>query len=185
MPSYLTPEPLEAILAEPGPIVEIKTELGVIRIKLRPKHAPQTVESFIELAKAGFHDGLLIYAVEPNEEIWLGDPATRAHDPDLFGTNPLGTTLPREISLPHAKGAVAVLGTEEPDYTRDDHPYVPLDGTQFRICIEEKPEYTSLYTVFGHVVGGLEVARDISRMEQNDLMELAQPVEYKIVFLEE
>jgi len=54
--------------------VTITTDRGQIIADLDPKLAPNTVNHFVQLTKAGFYDGLTFHRVEPGFVIQGGDP---------------------------------------------------------------------------------------------------------------
>ena len=57
--------------------VIIKTDFGSIKFALLPDLAPETVRSFLELAKSGFYNGTLFHRVIPGFMIQGGDPNTK------------------------------------------------------------------------------------------------------------
>lgn len=57
---------LEDNLEEGDPIAIITTSLGVIKVVLYPEVAPNTVQSFIDLAESGYYDGTYIFRVQPD-----------------------------------------------------------------------------------------------------------------------
>ena len=62
------------IEAVDGPIATIKTNLGDMRIKLFPEHAPKTVANFIALSKDGYYDGVIFHRIIKDFMIQGGDP---------------------------------------------------------------------------------------------------------------
>jgi peptidyl-prolyl cis-trans isomerase B (cyclophilin B) len=46
-----------------GPVVEMKTSLGMIVIELDEKAAPKTVENFLEYVKSGHYEGMVFHRV--------------------------------------------------------------------------------------------------------------------------
>ncbi|MBJ8325683.1 bifunctional Cof-type HAD-IIB family hydrolase/peptidylprolyl isomerase [Streptococcus pacificus] len=57
-----------------GPVAIIKTNLGDLKLKLFPKHAPKTVANFIALSKDGYYDGVIFHRVINDFMIQGGDP---------------------------------------------------------------------------------------------------------------
>lgn len=55
---------LENNIEEGTPIAIIKTSLGEIRAVLYPEEAPNTVQSFIDLAESGYYDNTYIFRVQ-------------------------------------------------------------------------------------------------------------------------
>ena len=98
----------------------IETERGDIRIQLLPDVAPETVNSFVFLAREGFYDGLTFHRVIPGFVAQGGDPSgTGAGGP--------GYTLPDEFSdRPFKDGSVGMAKAPRPNSA----------GSQFFICLK-------------------------------------------------
>ena len=86
-------------------------------------------------------------------------------DPAGDGTGGPGYTLEAEIdpSLKHVTGAVATarLGDRV-------NPERRSSGSQFYICLGPQPHLDGGYTIFGQVVGGMEV---VEKIQKGDRME--------------
>ncbi len=65
--------------------------------------------------------------------------------------------IPAEIKLTHDVGAVAMA--RAPDAV---NPKRSSNGSQFYICLQECPSLDAMYTVFGHVIKGIDVANKIA-----------------------
>ena len=123
----------------------IVTSQGEIVFTFFPDDAPQTVASFIKLARNSFYDGLTFHRVEPGFVIQGGCPQGT-------GTGGPGYRLKAEFNdRLHDAGAVAMARAQSPDSA----------GSQFYICLEDAHFLDRQYTVFGHVTSGLDVARRI------------------------
>lgn len=127
----------------------IYTAKGEIVVELDPAAAPQTVNNFVFLARKGFYDGLTFHRVEPGFVIQGGDPLGT-------GSGGPGYTIPAEIGLPHVEGAIAMARL--PD---DVNPERASSGSQFYITLAPTPFLDNAYTVFGHVVEGMDVVKAI------------------------
>jgi cyclophilin family peptidyl-prolyl cis-trans isomerase len=107
--------------------------------------------------------------VIPNFIIQGGDPNTRGGDRSRYGQGDPGYTVPPEIKLHHDRGAVAMARL--PDSV---NPQRYSNGSQFYICVAPAPSLDGQYTVFGHVIAGMDVADRISRQpadKRNDPVE--------------
>jgi cyclophilin family peptidyl-prolyl cis-trans isomerase len=124
----------------------IETTKGEIEVELRPQFAPESVNNFFVLARLGYWDGFPIVYVEPDFLILTGSPAERA-DSDI------GYTLPLEIGMPNSEGAVGFL------YRSDVN---ASSGSQFYILLEENLQLDGSFTVFGYVIEGLDVVRELT-----------------------
>jgi len=130
----------------------IETERGDIRIQLFPDVAPETVNSFVFLAREGFYDGLTFHRVIPGFVAQGGDPTGTG------GGGP-GYTIPAEFGdRPFKEGSVGMARKQLPN----------SGGSQFFICLkpqEGSPDcapLTGSYTLFGEVVEGMDVAESLT-----------------------
>ena len=55
-------------------VAVIKTNLGDIKVKFFPEHAPKAVENFITHAKNGYYNGIIFHRVIKDFMIQGGDP---------------------------------------------------------------------------------------------------------------
>jgi len=131
----------------------IVTARGNIVIRLEAAQAPQTVNNFVYLARQGFYDGLTFHRVEKQP----GFSLIQGGDPLGNGTGGPGYTVPAEIELSHNEGAIAMARTSD-----QVNPQRASSGSQFYICLEPIHQLDGAYTVFGYVVEGLEVAKQIA-----------------------
>ena len=124
---------------------------GEIRMEFYPGDAPKTVENFVTLAKKGFYDGLTFHRVVPDFVVQGGCP-------NGTGTGGPGYQIKAEFNTQkHLRGTVAMARSQHPDSA----------GSQFYICYGSTPHLDGNYTVFGHVVAGME---HVDRIEQGDRM---------------
>lgn len=64
---------LDVVKAE-GPVAHIKTNHGVLNVKLFPEIAPRTVANFVALSKDGYYDGIIFHRIIKDFMIQGGDP---------------------------------------------------------------------------------------------------------------
>jgi cyclophilin family peptidyl-prolyl cis-trans isomerase len=129
----------------------MQTSCGTITFSLDAKAAPNTVASFVFLARKGFFDGMVFHrVVDSIDVIQTGDPLGT-------GSGGPGYTIPDELpKSPHyAPGVVAMAKGQAPD----------SGGSQFFIITG--PQGSGLdnnpaYTIFGDVQRGLDVAKQIN-----------------------
>ena len=141
----------------PGEVVVLDTSFGRMVIELDDFAAPKTCANFRKLVAAGFYNGTIFHRVIPQFIIQGGDPNTRSQNRALYGLGDPGYTLPSEIKLDHDRGAVAMARL--PDAA---NPQRYSNGSQFYICVAACPSLDGQYTVFGHVIEGLDVADRIA-----------------------
>ncbi len=129
-----------------------------IRIEFYPEDAPKTVENFVTLAKKGFYDTLTFHRVVPDFVVQGGCPKGD-------GTGGPGHTVKAEFNKQkHVRGSVAMARSQHPDSA----------GSQFYITYGATPHLDGSYTVFGHVVSGME---HVDRIKQGDRMKTVAIVE--------
>jgi peptidylprolyl isomerase/peptidyl-prolyl cis-trans isomerase B (cyclophilin B) len=140
-------------------VVVIETSLGRIIIELDDFAAPKTCKNFRQLIADGFYNNTVFHRVIPNFIIQGGDPKSKssASDRNSYGLGSPGYTIPPEIALKHDRGAVAMARL--PDSL---NPQRESNGSQFYICLAPCPSLDDQYTVFGHVIQGLDVAQKIA-----------------------
>jgi cyclophilin family peptidyl-prolyl cis-trans isomerase len=151
-PLRLPPEFFESdrLLHPPySPHAYIETRRGVIEIELNVVDAPFTTHSFIELARAGFYNGVRVHRLVPNFVMQAGDPRGD-------GEGGPGFTIRDEFSpLPYVRGTVGMaLGGRE------------TGGSQFFIALSPQPHLDGRYTVFAKVVQGFEILDAISPQDE-------------------
>ena len=127
-----------------SPHAFIETDRGTIEIELAILDAPQTVASFIALARKGFFNGVAIHRVVPDFVVQDGDPRGD-------GEGGPGYTIRDELNQrPYLRGTVGMaLDWED------------TGGSQFFITHSPQPHLDARYTVFGHVVNGMDAVDKI------------------------
>jgi peptidyl-prolyl cis-trans isomerase B (cyclophilin B) len=128
----------------------IATNRGTIELELYPQHAPQTVNNFVFLAGQGFYDGVTFHRVIEDFMIQTGDPTGT-------GRGGPGYRFADECKgnpLKHERGVIS-MANAGPN----------TNGSQFFITHVATPHLNGKHTVFGKVVGGLDV---VDAVEQGD-----------------
>jgi peptidyl-prolyl cis-trans isomerase B (cyclophilin B) len=132
--------------------VSIETNRGTIELALYPKHAPQTVNNFVFLAKQGYYDGVKFHRVIADFMIQTGDPTAT-------GRGGPGYTFGDELKnnpLKHERGVISMANAGP-----------STNGSQFFITHVPTPHLNGKHTVFGKVTKGLEV---VDAIRQGDAM---------------
>jgi cyclophilin family peptidyl-prolyl cis-trans isomerase len=156
------PVPLE-VPAGDGTAVRFVTELGDIVIGLFNESAPVAAENFLNLARAGFYDGVGFHRAVPGFVLQGGDP-------DGTGSGGPGYTIEdEEVVGQYGRGVVAMARTQAPD----------SQGSQFFIVLDDAAEPAleayRTYVIFGRVVEGMDVVDAIvEAREPSD--QIADPV---------
>ncbi len=150
-------EECEDNCSEPNRIVNITTNWGMIKFELYEIRAPITTENFIMLTEDKFYNGIKFHRIIDDFVIQTGDPNTRDNNPYNDGSGGSDQTIPLEIhdELTHIDGAVGMARSTDPDSA----------SSQFYICDGEQHGLDGDYAVFGIVIEGMEVVREIARAE--------------------
>lgn len=128
----------------------IETTYGKIRFKFYSQDAPVTVQRIVELINQGFYDGLTFHRVIPNFVIQGGDPEGN-------GTGGSGKKLNAEFNKrKHIEGTLAMARAADP-HSAD---------SQFYIVLSPQPHLDNNYTVFGQVIEGMDLAKQIRPGDQ-------------------
>jgi cyclophilin family peptidyl-prolyl cis-trans isomerase/HEAT repeat protein len=134
-----------------SPHAFIETTKGTIEIELTVLDAPQTVQNFIALARRNYFNGLQVHRVVPNFVVQDGDPQGD-------GSGGPGYTIRDELNdRPFIRGTVG-MALSGPD----------TGGSQYFIMHSPAPHLDAKYTVFGHVVNGMDV---VDRIQQLDVIQ--------------
>jgi cyclophilin family peptidyl-prolyl cis-trans isomerase len=182
--------------AEEPAFVRLHTESGDILLVLYPQLAPFHVGNFLHLVRTGFYDGTRFHRIVEGFVIQGGDPNSKDDDPrndgqggprarDVLDADELAVVdkanqvlaargyqgLEGEVHLRaefsptvrHVRGTLSMARGQDVDSA----------GSQFFICVAEQPALDGKYTVFGHVVSGLDtvdriVSAEVSPMGQRD-----------------
>lgn len=127
--------------------VVIETGKGAIKFLLYESEAPLTTSNFIELAERGFYDGLTFHRVEPGFVVQGGDPQGTG-----MGGSEKKIKLEVSPGLKHGDaGAVAMARSQHPDSA----------SSQFYITLGPAAFLDGNYAVFGRVIDGMDVVRQL------------------------
>lgn len=122
----------------------IFTNRGEVRVRLDPAEAPYTVWNFATLAEKGWFDGLVFHRVVPDFVAQTGDPRG-----DGWGGP--GWEIPDEINPISYESGTLGMALSGPD----------TGGSQWFITLSPQYHLDGGYTAFGHVVSGMQAARDL------------------------
>lgn len=174
-------------------LVEMETDLGTMTIQLS-NATPQHRDNFLKLAEEGYFDGMLFHRVIEGFMIQGGDPDSKKAKPEqALGMGGPGYTVPAEMvdSLVHVRGALCAARQGDqvnPQKRSSGSQFYIVQGKSLTLAELEMLEarkgirYTKAqrdaylamggtptldreYTVFGHVVNGLDVIDKIAGTE--------------------
>ena len=174
-------------------LVELSTKYGKMVIQLSDE-TPEHRDNFIKLVEEGFYNGLLFHRVMNGFMIQGGDPNSRNASSDTrLGSGGPGYQISGnfETSMAHTKGAIAAA--RQPDQVNPERKssgsqfYIvhggPVNESSLRRQEAKMDKYYSpevkaaylknggtpfldgLYTVFGHVISGMEVIDKIAGVQ--------------------
>ena len=131
-------------------IAVFETTMGNFKIELLDDKTPITVKNFIDLSKKGFYDGVIFHRVIDGFMIQGGDPKGN-------GTGGPGYTIPDEFdpALKHDDEGILSMANAGPN----------TGGSQFFITLAATPWLDNHHAVFGKVIEGMDVVRDIGHTQ--------------------
>jgi peptidylprolyl isomerase len=133
----------------PEDTIYLDLEKGRVTIQTRPDLAPNHVARIKELARKGFYDGIVFHRVIDGFMAQTGDPTGT-------GTGGSGQHLDAEFNdEPHVRGTCSMARAQNPNSA----------DSQFFICFDDARFLDKQYTVWGHVIDGMELVDQIKRGE--------------------
>ena len=135
-----SPDWLAIVSPRFSPRVFLDTDKGTVELELTVLDAPLTVSNFSALARKGFFNNIPIHRV-------VSDFVVQDGDPRGDGESGPGYTIRDEINQhPYLRGTVGMALD-----------WQDTGGSQFFITHSPQPHLDGRYTVFGHVVNGMDV----------------------------
>ncbi len=125
----------------------LHTSKGDIAFELLPKSAPLAVNSFVFLARQGYFDGVTFHRVLPGFVAQGGDPTGS-------GMGGPGYKFDNEID--------PALNFDGPGIVAMANAGPNTNGSQFFITYAPAPKLDGDYTIFGQVVTGMEVVKNLT-----------------------
>jgi cyclophilin family peptidyl-prolyl cis-trans isomerase len=131
-----------------NPTVTFDTNAGTFRAELFQDRAPGTAENFITLAEKGFYDGLIFHRVIDGFMIQGGCP-------DGTGRGGPGYAIDDEFhpELRHDSEGTLSMANAGPN----------TGGSQFFVTLAPTDWLDNRHAVFGRVVEGMDVVREIGK----------------------
>lgn len=143
------------------PMVTLHTSKGDIVIELLPEKAPITVANFLSYARSGFYDGTIFHRVMRRFVIQGG-----GFTADMV-EKPNGEAIINESKtsgLRNDRWTVAMARTDDPNSARSQF----FINMRMNLSLDARMGRDG-YAVFGQVVEGQHVARDISNVRTHRL----------------
>ena len=132
--------------------IQFTTNKGVFVAQMFEEKAPQTTKNFIELTEKGFYDGLIFHRVIDGFMIQGGDPTGT-------GRGGPGYRIKDEFGegLVHDSEGILSMANAGPD----------TGGSQFFITLAPTPWLNGHHAVFGKIIKGMDVVREIGAVATN------------------
>jgi cyclophilin family peptidyl-prolyl cis-trans isomerase len=143
-----------ALAADPQ--VDIKTNVGTIRLELYPQKAPKTVENFLQYVKDGHYNGTIFHRVIDGFMIQGGGFE------GSYKQKPTRNPVQNEAKggLKNEAGTVAMARTPDP-HSASAQFFINLKNNDFLNA--ERSQDGWGYAVFGKVVSGMDVVTKIAK----------------------
>ncbi|NDF14087.1 peptidylprolyl isomerase [bacterium] len=163
----------------------IKTTHGTIKVQLHPETAPNTVANFTGLATGSkewvnpntrekvagqsLYAGTIFHRVIPDFMIQGGDPLGT-------GTGGPGYRFADETKSTDRfdKPGILAMANAGPN----------TNGSQFFITVKPTPWLNGNHTIFGHVIEGMDVVLQISRVDRDHMDRPKTPVKIETITIE-
>jgi peptidylprolyl isomerase domain and WD repeat-containing protein 1 len=132
--------------------ITLHTSMGDLSLKLFPEHCPKTVENFQTHCKNGYYDGLTFHRIIKSFMIQGGCPLGDG----TGGHSIWGGTFEDEFhpSLTHDRAGTLSMANAGP----------ATNGSQFFLTANATPWLDNKHTVFGRVVAGMDVLRQMEQV---------------------
>ena len=174
--------------------VKIVTNKGTIVVLLSDK-TPRHRDNFIKLVKQKFYDSVLFHRVIKEFMIQAGDPNSKQSEKGKrYGGGGLNYKIPAEFdsTLFHKRGVLAAARNDNPEKASSSCQFYIVQGKKFtdstlneveikrlggrKIPLNLREVYKTVggtphldqnYTVFGHVIKGMDVVDKIAGVERD------------------
>jgi peptidyl-prolyl cis-trans isomerase B (cyclophilin B) len=169
-PSFDIHPPSATPLASPpaapagdGTRATIQTDLGDIVMELYTESAPVAAENFINLAEAGYYNGIVFHRIVPDFVIQGGDPEGTG------GGGPGYEIKDDPVVGDYLRGVIAMARP-----ANQDESMIPdSQGSQFFICLADlstRLQKSGGYAIFGNVVSGMDVVDQIAALPASSVV---------------
>jgi cyclophilin family peptidyl-prolyl cis-trans isomerase len=135
------------------PQVDLKTSAGTIRLELYPAKAPKSVENFLQYVRDGHYDGTIFHRVIPGFMVQGGGMTKDMAQKKTRAPIPIES----KNGLKNELGTVAMARTSDPNSATSQF-FINVNNNGF---LDYPGQDGNGYTVFGKVVGGMDVVNKI------------------------
>jgi peptidyl-prolyl cis-trans isomerase B (cyclophilin B) len=156
-------------------VAVIKTSEGNMVVEFWKDAAPNTIENFKKLARAGFYNSTIFHRIVKDFMIQGGDPLSKdSAKEDRYGTGGPGYKIKAEFNdHPHERGVISMAREPDPNSA----------GSQFFICLASVPRLDHQYTTFGKLIKGDDVLAKIgdTPVTRNSMGEMSKPTKRIVI----
>lgn len=132
--------------------VTLHTSLGDVKIEIFCEQVPKTANNFLALCASNYYDGTIFHRNIKGFMIQGGDPTgTGKGGKSVYESGKFEDEI--VSSLKHSKRGIVSMANSGPN----------TNGSQFFITYKAHGHLNGKYTVFGHVIDGLDT---LDRMER-------------------
>jgi peptidyl-prolyl cis-trans isomerase B (cyclophilin B) len=139
--------------------VTLTTSCGDISVQLFDDKSPKTVNNFLFLARKGFYDGLTFHRI-------VKDFVVQGGDPKGDGTGGPGYQFEDEVDngLTFDQVGLVAMANSGPN----------TNGSQFFITTGDASHLNGKHTIFGKVIGGMDVVQTLNALKVDQASKPAQ-----------
>jgi len=135
----------------------VATSLGDITLEFFPDRAPNHVRQFLRLASSGVYDGTAFHRIVKGFVAQTGHIPTRREPLSERQQSFIHTLQPEFNPTAHDRGIISMARLDDPASAT----------SSFFIVLGRTPALDNQYTVFGRVVGGMDVLEKIENVPLN------------------
>jgi len=136
-------------------VAVIQTTMGTIEIELFADKAIRTVQNFVGLAEKKYYDGVIFHRVIDNFMIQGGDPTGTGMGGESIWGKPFEDEV--KTGLKHSSEGILSMANAGPN----------TNGSQFFITLKATTWLDGKHTVFGQVIKGMDVVKNIGKVKTN------------------
>lgn len=141
--------------------VDVKTNVGTIRLELYPGKAPRTVENFLRYVRNGHYDGTIFHRVIDGFMIQGGGFNKDFHQKPTDAPIPNEAQAAVKAGLKNEVGTIAMARTSDPNSATAQF-FINVGDNSFLNWGDARSDGHG-YAVFGKVVSGMDTVTKIAK----------------------
>jgi len=147
--------------AAANPQVDVKTNVGTIRLELYPAKAPKTVANFLQYVRDGHYNGTIFHRVMDGFMIQGGGFDREYHQKPTRAPIPNEAEAGIKAGLKNDVGTVAMARTSDPNSATAQF-FINVADNAFLNWGDPRGDGNG-YAVFGKVVSGMDIVAKIAK----------------------